>query len=101
MRLTIILLDMLEISRLLNPRHIPIEVLQPAVEARVAVSDTPEHELEVLLVDGVEADEGRVELDVGFCGVRGGEDVEGVLLGEEGFEAVEGLENDAAVGGVV
>lgn len=94
---TVVLLDMLELGRLLHPGHFPVQMFQPAVQARVIVSNAADHEFEMLLVDGVEADEGGVEFEVDFGDVLA-EDVHVVwVVGKMGFEAVEGGEDDAAV----
>lgn len=96
MGFTVVLLDMLEISRLAYPGDIPIHILEPAIQARVVVSYTPQHQLEMLLVDRVETHERGVELDVHFCDLLA-EYEEGTAVIEHVLEAVEGLEDDGAV----
>jgi len=58
---------------------------------RVAAPDVAQVALEVLHVDCVEADDGRVEADVGFCQAVA-EVVWAAGLGKVCFGAVEGLE---------
>lgn len=64
-------LDMLKLCRL-RPKRIvvPVQVSQPFVEGRVSRADVADVTLEVLDVDGVKADDGRVQADVGFCYLR-------------------------------
>ena len=94
MALGIMILNMLELGRFAKRRHIPVQVAQPVVDGRVAGADVADVAFEVLDVDGVEADEGRVEADVGFGEVRavvvgcGG----GGVRGEVSFDAREGGE---------
>lgn len=100
MGFTVILLDMLEIRRLPYPGDIPIHILQPAIQARVIMSYTPEHQLKMLLVDSVEAHERGVELDVHFGDLLA-EYEQGTAVVEHVLEAVEGLEDDGVVSIVV
>lgn len=87
----IMFLDMLELGRLAKGRLVPVQVAEPFVQGRVAGADVAHVAFEVLDVDGVEADDGRVEADVGFGEV--GAVVEGRGVGGEvGFDAVEGVE---------
>ncbi len=55
---------MLKVRSLLYAGHIPVDILQPAIQAWVSVADTSYHELEMLLVYSVESDEGGVEFDI-------------------------------------
>ena len=80
MGLAVVLLDMLKIRRRLDARYIPIEVLQPTIQGRVVVSYTLQHQLEVLLVYGIEADKSRVEFDVHFGWMRSAWDDENAVL---------------------
>lgn len=96
MGFTVVLLDVLEIRRLAYPGDIPIHILEPAIQARVVVSYTPQHQLEMLLVDRVETHERGVELDVHFCDLLA-EYEEGTAVIEHVLKAVEGLEDDGAV----
>lgn len=88
-------LDMLKLRRAAERLLAPIQAPHPAVQRRVPRSDVPHVAFEMLHVDGVEADDGRVEPDVGFGDVRA-EVVwarrGGGLLGQVGFGAVEGGE---------
>ncbi|KAI3478449.1 hypothetical protein L1887_59657 [Cichorium endivia] len=62
---------------------VPVEVLHPLVDVRVSVADGAQVALEVRKVDGVEADDGGVEADVGL-GERVGVQV-GAAVGEQSF----------------
>ena len=95
-------LDVLELGRAPKGRDAPVEFPQPAVQGRVPRSDVPDVALEVLHIDRVEADDGRVEADVGFGDV-GAVVVRPGVLGEVGFGSVEGGEEGvqgAFVGGL-
>lgn len=84
---------MFKIRRLPESTHIPIQPAHPAMNSRVSRTNIADIALEMLHVDGVKADDGRVESDISFGdGVpeevgRGGE-----LFGEVGFDSVEGGE---------
>ena len=95
--LGVILLDVPEIDRLLHPGHVPVHVLHPPVQVWVSVADAAQHEFEMLLIDDVEADEGREEFDVEFGDL--GEEIKGGILGlgKHFFEAVEGAEDGLGV----
>lgn len=67
MTLRVMLLDMFKLRRLPKRRYIPIQMPQPLVQRRVSRSYVADIAFEVLDVDGVEADYGRVEADVCFC----------------------------------
>lgn len=102
MALRIMPLDMRELRRLLPKRRmIPIQIPQPLVDPRVAAPDVADVGLEMLDVDDVEADDGRVEADVCLGDV--GAEVEGSGGGGEVLlYAVEGREeggDGGAVGG--
>ena len=70
MTLGVMLLDMLKLCRIMESRHVPIQLPQPFVQIGIARPDVPDIALEVLDVDRVEADNGRVKADVRF-GDRG------------------------------
>lgn len=89
--LRVILLDMPEICRILELRVIVIQVLHPVVQDRVIVADGAEVALEVLHVDGVEADEGGVGADVELCHL-GAEEVGAFAGSGEFLQFVEGGE---------
>jgi hypothetical protein len=62
----IVLLDMLELRRLLERRYVPIQIPEPAMDGRVPAADVADVALEVLQVDCVEADDGHVQAYVCF-----------------------------------
>ena len=64
MTLAVVFLDVLEVGRFFDARDIPVHVLQPPVQFWVAMSDTRQHEFEVLLIYCIEPYQRRVELDV-------------------------------------
>ena len=85
------LLDMLEVGRILECGVVPVKVPHPLVNMRVPITDGPSIALEVTVIDRVEAHDRRVEPDV-----RLGESVtneEGglscVLRSERGLDAIE------------
>ena len=79
MALRIMFLDMFELRRFPKRRHIPIQMPQPFMQCRVSGADVADVAFEMLHVDRVEADDGRVETDVGFGDV-GAEVVGGGVL---------------------
>lgn len=62
----VVLLDVLELRRLLERRHGPVEMAEPAVDEGVAAADVADVAFEVLHVDGVEAHRRHVQAHVGF-----------------------------------
>jgi len=95
------LLNMFELRRLGSKRrHIPIQFPHPPVQIRVPRPDVADIALEVLDVDGVEADDGRVQTDVGLRDVRPvvvrSAVIRGVF-GEMGFGAIERFEEGVDV----
>lgn len=64
MTLRIMKLNMLKIRRIPKRRNIPIQPTHPAMNSREAGADVTEITLEMLDVDGVEADDGREEADI-------------------------------------
>lgn len=99
MTLEIIILDMLEIRRLLEPGRLPVQILQIPVQRRVIMSDGADVAFEMRHVDGVEAHEGSVRFEIDF-GEVAPEDEEAVVGGEQEFELVQRGE-DGAAGGFV
>lgn len=73
MTLGIMLLNMFKLRRLFTKRlgKVPVQVPHPLVQGRVARANVADVALEVLHVDRVEADNRRVEADVGFGDVGG------------------------------
>lgn len=57
-RLGVVVLDVQKVARVLEGRHVPVEVAHPLVQVRVAGANVADVALEVLHVDGVEPDEG-------------------------------------------
>ena len=93
MALGIMFLDVFELRRLAKRRYIPIQLSHPTMQRRIPGAYVADVAFEMLDVDGVEADDGCVEADVGFgdvtaevVGAGGG------LGGEVGFGAREGGE---------
>lgn len=91
MALGVMILDMFKLGRFAKGRHIPIQVPHPVVQRRVARADIADVAFEMLDVDGIEADDGRVETDVGFGDLRS-EVVRFGVRGEMFFCPVEGGE---------
>ena len=60
------LLDMLELRRLLERRHVPVQISEPAVDGGIAAADVADVAFEVRHVDGIEADGGHVQAHVRF-----------------------------------
>lgn len=56
--LGVMILDVQEVGRVLEGRVVPVQVAHPLVGGRVPGADVPDVALEVLDVDGVEADNG-------------------------------------------
>jgi len=85
------LLDMLEVGRILERGVVPVKVPQPLVDLRVPVADSPSVALEVTVVDGIEPHDCRVEPDV--CLGESITDEEGrwsaVLCREHRFDSIE------------
>lgn len=98
MTLRIMPLNMRKLRRLSKRRYLPIQLPQPPMNIRVSTSHIPDIRLEMLHVDGVEADHGCVEPYVGFG------DVGPVVVGPGGdggevlLDAVEGGEEGCAGG---
>ncbi len=93
MRLGIVLLDMLKVRRIPERGQIPVQPPYPAVNSGVSGADIPNIALEVLHVHGVKADDRREQADISL-GDGVAEEVwrDGGLLGEVGFDFVEGGE---------
>ena len=66
MTLGVMPFDVLKLGRFSKGRHVPVQVPQPLMQGRVAASDVADVAFEVLNVNRVEADNGRVKTDVGF-----------------------------------
>ena len=91
MALSVMLLDMLELRRLPESGHIPIQFPNPLMQVGIPRPDISDVTLEVLDIHGVETDDGRVESDICF-GDGGAEVVRVSVFSEVGFGAVEATE---------
>ena len=87
MALAIILLDMLEISRLLEAWQVPVQIPQIPMVIRIVVSNGAYVQLKVLHINGVEADQSRIGFQVHFADVVAENEWE-VVAFEDGFELV-------------
>lgn len=91
----IMVLDVQEIRRLLERRHVPVQPPHPLVNRGIPGTDIADVALEVLHVHGIEADDGHEETNVDFC-KRRAEPVGLVRVGRDfrqmGFGAVQGGE---------
>lgn len=96
MTFAIILFDMPKIRRVPHSRHIPIHILQPPVQSRIIMPDTPHHQLKMLLINSIKAYKRGIQFDVYFRDL-GAEEVERVAIVEHVLEAVEGCEDDGTV----
>lgn len=65
----VVVLDMCELSRILESWHVPVKIPDPFVQSRIAASNITNVALEVLHINRVEPDDGCEEADVGFCDV--------------------------------
>lgn len=90
-------LDMLELRRLAERGHVPVQLAHPGVQTRIARADITDITLEVLHVDGVEADNGREQPDVGLGDGRAEVIWPRGVGGEMGLGAVEGAEESEHV----
>ena len=96
----VVVLDVEEVGGVAEGGVVPVQVTHPLVDGRVAGADVADVALEVLDVDGVEADDGGEEADVGLGRVRGGEEEGCRGGGEGGFHAVERGEESVHIFGV-
>ena len=91
MALGVVFLDVLKVRRLTELWHVPVEVAEPGMQSWVAASDVANVALEMLHVDRVEADDGRVQPEVGVC-QSSPHHVRSRPRSESGFNAIQGLE---------
>src|SRR3954468_8184421 len=91
MTLRVVLLDMLEIRRLLERLDIPIQVFEVVVQKRVIVPDGAKIALKMLHVDCVEPDQCRIRADVDF-GELCTENIRAAAVSEQLLKFVEGRE---------
>lgn len=87
----IMLLNVLKLRRVVEGRNVPVELTHPFMQCWITRADLPEIALEVLVVDGVEADNGCVEADISFGDVAA-KIVRRSTLGDVGFGAIKRLE---------
>lgn len=66
MALGIVKFNVFKLRGIMEGRHVPVELTEPLVDGREAGADIGQVALEVLHVDGIESDDGRVETHVGF-----------------------------------
>lgn len=66
MTLCVMFLNMLKHRRLVECRHIPIQIPHPLMDRRIPTPNIPDIALEVLHVDRIEADDRRVEPYIGL-----------------------------------
>ena len=62
----VVFLDMFKIRGLAEGGVVPVQIPDPGVQVRVSGADVADVAFEVLHVDDVEADDGRVQADVEF-----------------------------------
>ena len=99
MTLCVVILDVFKLRRLLERRYIPVQLPQPLMQRRITRSDIADVALEMLHIDGVEANDGSIEANVRFGDV--GTEIVGssvscsskvslsaVKGGEKGFDAL-------------
>ena len=95
MALRIMELNMLELSRLPEGRHVPVQPAHPAMNSGIPGANIPDITLEMLDIHRVEADDGGEQPDISL-GDGGAEEERclgrGCGCGEVGFDAVEGGE---------
>lgn len=91
MALGVMVLDVLELGGPTKRRLIPVEISHPLVQIGISAANISDVALEVLDVDGVEADDGRIEADVGL-GDLVAEVERSRRFSEVGFGAVERFE---------
>lgn len=82
---------MLKLRCVLERRHVPVELPQPLVQRRITRSDVTNVALEMLHIDGIEANDGGVEANVCFGDV-GTKVVGSSVFSKVSFGAVEGGE---------
>lgn len=85
----IMILDMLELSRLLERRYVPVQLPQPLVQRRITRSNITDVALEMLHIDWIEANDGGIEANVCFSDV-GTEIVGSSVFGKVSLGAVKG-----------
>lgn len=89
--LRVMIFDMLKLRRVFEGGNVPVQLPQPLMQRRITRSDVTNVALEMLHIDGVEANDGSVETNVRFGDV-GTEVVRSGILGKVGFGTVEGGE---------
>jgi len=97
MTLRVVLLDMIELSSFSKGWHLPVEVSHPLVKCWIARPDLLQIALKVLVVYGVEADDRRVQTNVGFRDVLAKVIGPALLRCKMSFGFVQGLEEGGHV----
>lgn len=67
MTLGVMLLDVRELGRATKSLVVPVQIPDPLMQVWIAASDVPNVALEVLYIHSIEADDGRVQTNVGLC----------------------------------
>lgn len=88
MTLCVVIFDMLKLRRVFERRYVPVQLPQPLMQRRVARSDITDVALEMLHIDGVEANDGGIEANIGFRDI-GTEIVRSSVFSKVSFRAVE------------
>lgn len=89
--LCVMLFDMLKLRRVFERRYVPVQLPEPLMQRRITRSDITNVALEMLHIDGVEANDGSVKANVCFGDV-GTEIVRSSMFGKVSFRTVEGGE---------
>ena len=87
----VVMFDMLKLRRVLERRHVPVQLPQPFMQRRITRSDIADVALEMLHIDGIEPNDCSVEANVCFGDV-GTEIVRSSVFRKVSFGAVEGSE---------
>jgi hypothetical protein len=89
---THILFDMSKVSRLLEPRHIPVQILQPLIQQWIIVSYCAKVALEVLHINRIKPDQRRVEPEIELSNLRP-QDIWPSVFRQKFFKSVQRLKN--------
>jgi hypothetical protein len=89
---TYILLDVRKIRRVLARGYFPVHVRQPVIQNRIIVPDGAQIALEVLHINGIKPDQGRVQPEIEL-GHLSAQDERSAVLGDQLLEAVQRAEH--------